>query len=69
MTPGGRDNFDPSTIIWTTLVEDLKIILYTKYLSSKPCTFNQEIFLKFLQYTYKENLWPPGAGPILTPGL
>jgi hypothetical protein len=29
----------------------------------------KDFFLKFLLYAYRENQWPPGAGPILTPGL
>jgi len=44
--PRGRVNFDPRGIIWTMLVEDLLIMLYTKYESSGPCSFRQEDFWK-----------------------
>jgi len=40
-------NLDPRGIIWTTLVEDFKMMLYTKYKSSGPCSFRQEDFWKF----------------------
>ena len=38
---------NPRGIIWTTLVEHLLMLLYTKYESSGPCSFRQEDFLKF----------------------
>jgi len=46
VTPQGGVNFDPRGIIWTTLVEDLLMMLYTKYESSGPCSFRQEDFWK-----------------------
>jgi len=39
VTPRGGVNFDPRGKIWTTLVEDLKMMLYTKYESSGPSTY------------------------------
>ena len=45
VTPGAV-NFNPRGIIWTTLVEDLRMMLYTKYESSGPCIFRQEDFWK-----------------------
>jgi len=46
VTRGGV-NFDPRGIIWTTLVEDLQMMLFTTYESSGPCCFRQEDFWKF----------------------
>ena len=51
--PRGGVNFDRRGIIWTTLVEDLLMMLYIKYESTGPCSFRQEDFLKFL----KKNLF------------
>jgi len=42
--PQGGVNFNPRGIIWTTLVEDLKMMVYTKYESSGSCSFRQKIF-------------------------
>jgi len=53
VTPGAGSISTPGGIIWTTLVEDLKMKLYTKYESSGPCSFRQEDFWK-LQF---ENLF------------
>jgi len=44
--PRGGVTFDPRGIIWTTLVEDLYMLLYTKYESSGPCSFRQKDFWK-----------------------
>jgi hypothetical protein len=44
-------------------------MFHAKYLSSSYFRFLKEDFFKFLLYTNKENQWPPGAGPIFTPGL
>jgi len=44
--PWGGVNFDPRGISWTNFVEDLKMMLYTKYESSGPCSFRLETFWK-----------------------
>jgi len=41
VTSGAGVNFDPRGIIWTTLVEDLKMMLYAKYESSGPVKLGQ----------------------------
>ena len=41
---------NPRGIIWTTLVEDLLMMLYIKY--ERPCSFRQEDFWKFNFKTY-----------------
>ena len=46
VTPGAGVNFDPRGIIWTTLVEDVQMMLYSKYESSGPFSFRQEDFWK-----------------------
>jgi len=46
VTPMAKFNFNPRGIIWTTLVEDLSMMLYTNYESSGPCSFRQEDFGK-----------------------
>jgi len=46
VTPVAGLILTPRGIIWTTLVEDLLMMLYTKYESSGPCSFRQEDFLK-----------------------
>jgi len=45
-------------IIWTTLVEDLLMMLYIKYESTGPCSFRQEDFWKFHFKTYLLTPWP-----------
>jgi len=45
-------------IIWTTLVEDLLMMLYIKYESTGPCSFRQEDFWKFHFKTYLLTQWP-----------
>jgi hypothetical protein len=35
-------------------------MFHAKYLTSSIGYLLEEFFLKFLLYTYKENLWPPG---------
>jgi hypothetical protein len=62
MIPGGGANFDPRAIICTILLEVHYIMFHAKYLNSSLCKFKEDDFLNFLQYTYKENLWPPGRG-------
>jgi len=42
VTPLGRVNFDPRGKIWTTLVEDLLMMLYTKYESFGSCSYRKE---------------------------
>jgi len=37
---------NPRGIILISLVEDLLMMLYTKYESSGPCSYRQEVFLK-----------------------
>jgi len=44
--PWGGVNLNPRGIILTTLVEDLEMMLYTKYESSGPCSFRREDFFK-----------------------
>ena len=44
-------------IIWTTLVEDLLMMLYIKYESTGPCSFRQEDFWKFHFKTYLLTPW------------
>jgi len=39
---------NPRGIIWTTLVEDLLMMLYIKYESTGPCSFRQEVFESFI---------------------
>ena len=43
---------NPRGIIWTTLVEDLLMMLYIKYESNRSCSFRQEDFWKFHFKTY-----------------
>jgi len=43
---------NPRGIIWTTLVEDLLMMLYIKYESTGPCSFRQEDYWKFHFKTY-----------------
>ena len=50
--PLGGVNFDPRGIIWTTLVEDLLMMLHIIYESTGPCSFRQEDFWKFHFKTY-----------------
>ena len=52
------ENPRPRGIIWTTLVEDLLMILYIKYESSGLCSFRQEDFWKFHFKTYLLTPWP-----------
>jgi len=49
---------NPRGIIWTTLVEDLLMMLYIKYESTGPCSFRQEDFWKFHFITYLLTPWP-----------
>ena len=58
VTPQGGFNFDPRGIIWTTLGEDLYMMLYTKYKSSGPCSFRQDFF--FLKIA----IWKPIFDPV-----
>ena len=51
---------NPRGIIWTTL-EDLLMMLDTKYESSRPCSFRQEVFWKFHFKTYLLTPWPTYA--------
>ena len=53
MWPRGRVQFDYRGIIWTILVEDTEMMLYTNCESSGPCSFRQEYCWKF----YFENLF------------
>jgi len=46
VTPRGEVNFDPSGMIRITLVEDLSMMLYTKYEISEPFSFRQEDIFK-----------------------
>jgi len=48
-------------IIWTTLVEDLSMMLYIKYESTGPCSFRQEDLWKFHFITYLLTPWPTYA--------
>ena len=52
---------NPRGIIWTTLVEDLQMMLFTKFESSGPCCFKQEDFCMFHFKTYLLTLWPTYA--------
>ena len=45
--PWGGAIFDPREILTTTYLEDLQILPYTKYESSRLCGFGEEEFLKF----------------------
>jgi len=47
-----RETRGPRGIIWTTLVEDLLMMLYIKYESTGPCSFRREDFWKFHFKTY-----------------
>ena len=49
---------NPRGIIWTTLVEDLLMMLYIKHESTGPCSFRQEDFWKFHFKTYLLTPWP-----------
>ena len=49
---------NPRGMIWTTLVEDLLMMLYIKYESTAPCSFRQEDFWKFHFKTYLLTPWP-----------
>ena len=61
VTHGAGSILTPGGIIWTTLVEDLYMMLYTKYESSVHSSFRQEDFWKL----HFENLffipWPTYA--------
>jgi len=52
---------NPRGIIWTTLVEDLLMMLYIKYESTGSCSFSQEDFWKFHLKTYLLTPWPTYA--------
>ena len=47
VNPRAKLNFTPRDISWTTLVEDLQVMLYTKYESSGPCSCRPEDFWKY----------------------
>jgi len=47
-----RATFVPIGIIWTTLVEGLLIMLYTKFESSEACSFRQEYVWKLYFESY-----------------
>jgi len=48
---------NPRGIIWTTLVENLLMMLYIEYESTGPCSFRQEDFWKFYFKTYLLTPW------------
>jgi len=52
---------NPRGIIWTTLVEDLLMMIYIKYESAGPCSFRQEDSWKFHFKTYLLTPWPTYA--------
>jgi len=56
----GANNREARDIIWTTLVEDLLMMLYIKYESTGPCSFRQD-FWKFHFKTYLLTLRPTYA--------
>ena len=61
-------NFDPMTMIWTIFGEVHLRMLYTKYLSSKPCSFGEDFFkLIFLKSIFSyHDLDIQQMGTILT---
>jgi hypothetical protein len=61
--PPGRAIIDPTAII---LLEVHYTMFHAKYVTSSICQFREADYLKFFLYTYKENLWPPRVGLILT---
>ena len=66
--PQGGASFDPWRIIWIPLVEVHKDMRYTKYESSMPSSFTEEEFWRSASLFLCSKLWPPGSGPVLTPG-
>ena len=61
--PRGGAIFDPRGIIGRIYKEDYYTLLYTKYESSRLCSFGEEDFFMFFHDTP-----PPKAGPVWTPG-
>ena len=57
---------NPRGIIWTTLVEDLLMMLYIKYESTGPCSFRQEDFWKFKTYLLTRDLHMQPTGTVWT---
>jgi hypothetical protein len=55
MTPLGGANFDPRAIILTFFVECHEVMIHTKYLSSRLCTFREEVFKVSILKIY---FWP-----------
>ena len=60
-------SFNSKGIIWMRLIKVHKDMLNTKYQSSKPCSFREEEFWSWFSLFLCSNLWPPRAGPVLTP--
>ena len=60
--------FDPTGIIWTTLVEVHLEMLHKKYQSSAPSSFRKEEFWSFPSLFLCFKIVTPGARPVLTPG-
>ena len=59
-------SFDPRGILWTNLVEVHKEMPHTKYQISTPFSFREKKW-RWASLFLCSNLWPPGAGPVLTP--
>ena len=59
--PRIRAIFGHRAIIWTNMIEVLKVMLHTKYHSSRPSGFRQEDFFKFSIYKPMYNICPHGG--------
>ena len=64
--PWGRAIFDTRGILSTTYVEDLYMLPYTKYESSRLCGFREEDFKKF-SYIFQCKTFDPWGGAIVDP--
>ena len=60
--PRGEASFDPTSIIWTNLVDVHREMLKTKYQGSIPSSFRGKEFWRWDSSFLCSNLWPPGWG-------
>ena len=63
-----RGHFGPRGIIYTIMLEVHKVMLHTKYQSSRPYGFRQGDFLCFSLYKPKKSMWSLGRGHFWTQG-
>ena len=68
MTPQGRACMNPRGTVGRIYKEDHYTLLLTKYESSGPCGFGEEVFFYVFPIVSLWELMAPGAGPFLTPG-